>query len=130
MEIKNFLLIGEKFLPAFEKLLRKEIPAKQVLQLSTAYDEIVAQINVVQRTRKAIAEKYAAKNDDDTVKIDDVGNVEFPDDETKAKALKEIDEILNETLELAIDKIVISPEDKIITEEYIILRDIIEIPEG
>jgi len=130
MEVKNFLLVSEKFLPAFEKLLRKEIPAKTCLQLSAAYDEIVSQITVVQRTRKAIAEKYAAKNEDGTVKIDELGNVVFPDDETKTKALKEIDEILNESLELALNKVVLNPEDKMTTEEYIMLRDIVEIPEG
>ena len=127
MEIKNFLMMNNNFMPAFERLLKKEITAKSCLQLSTAYDEIVTQITVIDRTRQAIAHRYAKRTEDGSISLDAENAIEFDNEDSRLKALCQIDEILNETLEVDLDQVVLKPDECMTTEDFILLKYIVKV---
>ncbi|MBD3261063.1 MAG: hypothetical protein GF334_05175 [Candidatus Altiarchaeales archaeon] len=128
IKIKNGILIQEAFLEHYTKLLQRQMPAKLCLELNQALDEIISQASVVKRTRLEIAKKYGEKKEDGSLLTDAAENVLFPDEETKAKCMGEINEILNETLTITVSKPVSIYEDETATpDELRFLGGLIEV---
>jgi hypothetical protein len=128
MKVKNGLIISPEFSSAIQKLLKKEIPISLCLEISTMIEEVDTQIKIVNRTRQAILEKYTKKDEANKYVTDDKGNAVFENDEIKARCLTELAGILNEEFEVSLSaKIPLTKEDKMTPQEYILLKDLIEI---
>jgi hypothetical protein len=128
MKIKNGLVISPEFTSAIQKLLKKEIPISLCLEISTMIEEIETQIKIVNRTRQAVLEKYTKKDVEGKFVTDEKGNAEFDNDDVKNKCLTELATILNEDFDVSLStKIPLSKEDKMTPQEFILLKDLIEI---
>lgn len=130
IKLQNGLVIMPEFMEALQKLMVLEIPVSQCVALSTAIEEINTQTNIVNRSKKVILEKYCLKDEAGKAKVDKVGNAIFENDETQQKCLNDIGEIMNETFELHLENKVVVPEDtKMTPQEFILLKDLIEVAE-
>ena len=128
MKIKNGLIISPEFSSAIQKLLKKEIPVSLCLEISTMIEEIDTQIKIVNRARQAVLEKYTKKDEKGKYVVDDNGNAVFENENIKVKCLNELSDILNEEFDVALtSKIPLTKEDKMTPQEYILLKDLIEI---
>jgi len=128
MKIRNALIISPEFNTAIQKLLKKEIPISLCLELSKVVEEIDTQVKIVNRARQAILEKYTKKDEKGKFMVDADGNALFVDDTIKNKCLKELTGILNEELDISLEKKVpLSKDDKMTSQEFILLKDLIEV---
>jgi len=130
MKIKNGIVIEDDFLSTFQELLNKDTSAKQCLELSTCFDELLSHVNIVRRTKRSLIEKYAKKNNDGEIQSDEKGAILFDDGEKKQKCLSEINEILNESIDIPLSETVKIYTDEIMTPRKVrLLKDVIEIVE-
>lgn len=132
MKIKNGLLMEEDFMPAFEELLLKDLPAKQCLELAEALDDIAKKAMAVQRARRAIVEKYAQKGEDGQIKSrkDNPDKIDFGTKENEEKCAKEIVDLFNEEYDVPLSsKVTIKSSDVSTGRKMLLLRDIVEIEE-
>jgi hypothetical protein len=128
MKIKNALIISPEFNTAIEKLLKKEIPISLCLELSKMIEEVDTQVKIVNRARQATLEKYTRKDEKNEYMVDSDGNAIFENDTIKTKCLKELSGILNEEFDISLEKKVpLSKEDKMTSQEFMLLKDLIEI---
>ena len=131
MEIINVKVIEDDFIPAFEELMYKQMPAKQCLELCTCLDELVAQANVLRRSKKTIILKHAVTDGKpENVKSDANGSVIFPSPESELAAKTEIAEILMESIDIPLtERIKIFDDDISTPRKMRLLSDVIEIVE-
>jgi hypothetical protein len=130
MKIKNRLILEDEFLKAISDILLLKMPAKQCLEISTCIDALNTQYAIVVRARKAIADKYCQKKEDDTPDSDSKGNLLFSTKEMKRQCFTEIAEILNEEIEINItNKIKINKNEMMTPLRVKLLKDFIDIEE-
>lgn len=131
MEIKNYKIIQDNFIPAVEWLLVREMPAKKCLELSAAYDELVTQANTLQRAKSAIIIRHATKDNNlENVKHDEKGEIIFPSSKAEEDCKREINEIMNESFEVAITgRIKIYDDEKVTAQRLGLLSDIVDVVE-
>ena len=130
MEIKNFKLIEDDFVPAFEELMYKQMPAKQCLELATCLDEIVTHVGILRQTRKTIVLKHATKDGKQESAQVTEGTIIFPTPEAKQACTEETLEIMNEAFEIPLtERIKIKDSDLSTPRKMRLLSDVIEIVE-
>jgi hypothetical protein len=128
MLIKNRLIIEDEFVNAFTDLLSIKMIATKCLEVSSCIEDLGAQYNILIRTRRAIADKYCLKNESGVPVIDGKGNLLFETQELQKQCLKEINEVLDEQIDIALSDKIRIPKDAIMTPLRVsLLRDIIEI---
>jgi len=130
VKLQNGLIIMPEFLEAFQKLMTMEIPVSQCVALSTAMEEINTQTTVVNRSKRVILEKYCSKDESGEPVVGEDGNATFESDEVKTKCLGDIAEIMNDEFEIHLEKKVVLPANtKMTPQEYVFLKDLIEVAE-
>jgi len=130
MKVANSLIINSDFITVFDDLLKKEMPAKQCLQVVTSFDELVAQHKVLRRTQKAIVERFAKLDKNGVSEQDATGRILYKsaNDEEACKA--ELSVILAESIEISLSsKIKISEDERMTPLKMYLLKDIVEIVE-
>jgi hypothetical protein len=129
IKLQNGLVIMPQFMESFNKLMGMEMSAKQCLELSTAQEEIVSQVTIVNRSKKVILEKYCLKNEEGNPILDE-GNATFETLEVQEKCLGDIAEVMNEFFELHVEnKVVVDEDTKMTPQDFTLLKDLIEIKE-
>lgn len=132
MKIKNAILLEEEFMKAFGELLQKEMPIKKCLEISECIESMEERVNVINRTRRAIVEKYAVKDENGKIKIQDgtQEKIDFGSAEKEAQCMREIGELMNEDYELPLsEKIKIKSSEVSTPKKIYLLRNLIEVIE-
>lgn len=128
IKIKNASIVKEEFIKNFNDLMKREMPAKQCLELSECIDKLQAQLEVIKRAQIAITKKYAVLDKDGNLMLDDKGGAKFDNVQKNVKCLEELNEIYEQGVELSLNSKVIIYEDEIFSPFKLnMLRDIIEI---
>lgn len=128
MRMKSEKLLRPEYMSALNKLMKKEISAKQCLQLAKTAQEIDNQFKAIQKSRKIIIENYAVLDEDGKVKTKNNSTIIFKSKEDEEECKAKIIEMLEEEFEISLkEKIKMSAEEKFTTEEMVLLEDLIEI---
>jgi hypothetical protein len=128
MKIKNVDILSNDFLPAFERLMYRQMPAKQCLELAQCLDELTSHQNITRKARTVIIEKYAVKDKSNKVVSDGLGNAVFPNDKAMQKCMAELKEIDDDTVEINLtSKITIYDDEHVVPMHIKVLRDVISI---
>lgn len=128
MEIKNSNVLHNEFLPAFERLMYRQMPAKQCLELSVCLDELTAHRNIAQKAKAVIIDKYGVKDKDGKVLVDSNGNVSFKDGEIGNKCISELKEIDGESITINLtNKVTIFEDEEYAPIHLRLLKDVLNI---
>lgn len=128
LKIKNVNVLHNDFLPAFEKLMYRQMPAKQCLELSMSLEELTSHQAVARKARVAILTKHGKKNPDGTVMADTNGNAIFPDLAAQNACMAELAEIDQDTIEIPLtDKITVYEDEDFIPVQMYMLRSVIDV---
>ena len=134
MEVKNSVIMSPNFIPAVEKLMRVDMPIKNCIALNEAVVKINEKLRVLDDTKKTVMERFAKKDEDGkmvTQQSEDNPNLRTPVFESSEKAMefaKEIQEMLEEVTDIPLDeKIKVSSDTKMTTDEFLVLQDLIEV---
>jgi hypothetical protein len=130
MKIANSLIINSDFITVFDDLLKKEMPAKQCMQVVTSFDELVAQHKVLRRTQKAIVERFAKLDKKGVAEQDATGKILYKSAKDEEECKSELSVILSDTTEISLSsKIKISEDERMTPLKLYLLKDIVEIVE-
>jgi len=128
MKIKNFLIFNKDFGEALNFLLTLKMPAYQSLEISECIDEVIAKHQTLERTRKAIVERYCLKDEKGNPTINKEGNVVFETIEDQKDCLAEVQKILDEEAEIKLtEKVHIDKNQSISPLQIKLLKDFIVI---
>lgn len=128
MKIKNKMIIDDNFVEAFFSLLSIPMSAKQCLEVSSSVDEIAGQRQIVQRTRKAIIERFCKKDEAGKAIEDEKGQVSFENNDLKETCLYELKEVFEEEIDISLKTKVKIDKAAVMTPMKVkLLKDIIEI---
>jgi hypothetical protein len=128
MFIKNSQITNKAFIEGFSSLMVLKMPAKQCLEVSSCIDDVMGQYQIVGRAKRAIADKYCTKNSDGKPVSDANGNLVFETPELQELCTKELNEIDEEGIDLALSgKIKIDSRESMTPLQVKILSDIITI---
>lgn len=128
IKVKNAILLREDFIQNFNDLMKREMPAKQCLELSGCIDKLQAQFEVVKRTQIAITKKYAVVDKEGNLVLDDKGGARFDNFQKSSKCMEELNEIYEQGVEIPLSSKVAIYEDEIYSPYKLnMLKDIIEI---
>lgn len=130
MKIKNGFIVDDEFMPALSYILKREMTAKQCLEMNQAVDELTAHQKVIARSKYQIMEKHSKKDEEGKMMTEENGDVIFPDEETRQKCLKEILEIMNEEYDVDLSsKIVVYEDEPFRPSYYNVIKDLVDIKE-
>jgi hypothetical protein len=128
MKIKNFLILNKDFDDALNFLLTLKMPAYQSLEISKCIDDVIAKHQTLDRTRKAIVERYCLKDKEGNPTINKEGNVEFKTVDDQKSCLIEVQKILDEETEVTLsEKVRIDKNQSITPLQIKLLRDFVVI---
>lgn len=134
MEIKNGVIMSPNFVQAAEKLLKVEMSVKDCVALSEAIDVINNKLSVLEKAKRAIMDRFAKKDENGEIVSQPAQHNEniripvFESDEAAQKFGEEISKMLEEVTDIPIDsKIKISGDVPMSTEDYRVIKDLIEI---
>jgi hypothetical protein len=128
MTLKNIDVLHNEFLAAFERLMYRQMPAKQCLELSVCLDELTSHRNVAHKAKAVIIDKYGVKDKEGKVVVDVRGNVNFKDDDTGAKCVAELKEIDEDTIEIPLtNKVTIYDDEEYAPIHLRLLKDVLNI---
>lgn len=127
LKIKNSSVINEDFMNYFIDLMKREIPAKQCLELSECIDKLKNQFEVLKRAQIAITSKYCELDKDGNI-ITRGNNVVFKEVAKRVKCEEELVEIYTQSIEIPLnDKIKIKDSETLSPYKYNLLKEIVEI---
>jgi hypothetical protein len=130
VKLQNGLVILPEFMTAFSKLMAMEIPVSQCVALSTAIEEIETQINIINRSREVILNKYCLKDKNGKALVDSKNNATFENKEIEEKCLKDINDIMVDTFEIHLDKkVTLDKTVKMSPQEYMFVKDLVIVEE-
>jgi hypothetical protein len=130
MKIKNGYIADDEFMNALSYLLKRELTAKQCLEMNQAQDELIAHQRVIVRSKYQIMEKHAKKDEEGKMVTQENGDVVFPSEEARQECVKEILEIMNEEYDVDLSsKIVIYEDEPLRPSYYNLIKDLVEIKE-
>jgi hypothetical protein len=128
MKIKNQYVIEDDFLAAFDELLKKDMTAKQCLEMIQSIETLTAHYKTLKNTQLTIVKKYAVLNDHGEVTFLDGTKIAFKSLEDDSKCNKELVEIRQETIDIPLSsKIKIYDDDVSTPRKMWLLSDIVEI---
>ena len=130
MQIKNAYVMEPDFIPAFDELLKKPLPAKQCLEMITSSELITAEYNRLMKAQLLVLEQYCVKKEGGTLKFDANGNIVFKDAESEKMGTKEVLDLKSGIFEIPLtNKVKIYDDDIITARKIFLLKDLIEIVE-
>jgi hypothetical protein len=128
MKIKNQYVIEDDFLAAFDGLLKKDMTAKQCLEMIQSIEVLTTHYKTLKNTQLTIVKKYAVLNDHGEVTFLDGTKIAFKSLEDDIKCNKELVEIRQETIDIPLSsKIKIYDDDVSTPRKMWLLSDIVEI---
>lgn len=128
MKIKNFLILNKDFDEALNFLLTLKMPAYQSLEISNCIDEVIAKHQTLDRTRKAIVERYCLKDEKGNPTINKEGNIVFKTMEDQKECLAEVQKVLDEETEITLtEKVKIDKNQQISPLQIKLLKEFIVI---
>lgn len=128
MKIKNGFLLDPNFIPAFEYLQKKELTAKQCIEMNQIAEELSVQFRVLQKSKYQLMEQYSAKDENKKMRTEENGDVIFPDSVTKVKCQKEIIDLMNEEYDVPLTTKIKVYEDETMTPVYYnLIKDLVDI---
>lgn len=128
IRVQNLAIINDDYLAYFNEMMKRDMPAKQCLELSECIDKIQGQFEVLKRAQIAITKKYCAVDKKSEMKTDEKGAVIFDDINKKLKCNEELAEIFKQSIELPLTSKVKIKETETFTPYKInLLKDIVEI---
>jgi len=131
MLIKNSLIMKKEFIEAFTNVMNLKMPARSCLEVSSCLEDLIAQHQIVQRARKAVADKYCKKDDIGNPLSDTNGKLLFDTSELERECKKELEEIQNEEIDIALtEKIKVSGDQLMTPLEVSLLKDILDIDDN
>jgi len=131
MLIKNSLIMKKEFIEAFTSIMALKMPARRCLEVSACVEDLIAQHQIVQRARKAVADKYCKKDDTGNPMSDTLGNLLFDTPELEKDCKKELEEIQEEEIDIALsEKIKVSGDQLMTPQEVSLLKDILDIDDN
>ena len=122
-------ILNPQFVPAIEKLLKKEIPLSVCEELAKIIMDIESKIQLVNKVRSAIIEKYLEKDEKGQPKILNGTQPVYKSPEAEQKFLGELNELLSGGFEVQLSKKIDldSEIDKMSGQEYLLVKDLINI---
>jgi hypothetical protein len=130
MQIKISYVMEPDFIPAFDELLKKPMPAKQCLEMITSSEKITEEYNRLMKAQLLVLQQYCVMKDDGTLKFDDKGNVVFKDKESETAGNKEVADLKSGTIEIPLtNKVKVYDDDVSTPRKIFLLKDLIEIVE-
>lgn len=133
MKLSNFQIMNPQFVPALEKLLKKEMSVSMCESLAISITEIEKKGAVLQKVKTALVDKYLEK--DAKGKPIVLGGIngtpqtpKYKSSEAQQQFMKELTELLQGNFEVPFDKKIDVPEDDMMNaQEYMLVRDLINI---
>ena len=128
MKIKNALILTEDFIPAFDELLKKSMPARQCLQMIESLDELINHDKILRMAQITIVKKYARVDEKGELVFAQNGDAIFDTPEKETECKKELHEIRDEFFEIPLeDKVQIYEDDVSTPRKLFLLKDIVEV---
>jgi len=128
MKIQNSYVAEDDFISAFDELLKKDMPAKQCLEMIKSEEILISHFNNLKRTQRTIVEKYAKKKDNGEIVLDDKNNIVFKSKSDEEKCKKEISEIREEFIEIPLtNKVKIYEDDIFTARKLVLLKEIVDV---
>ena len=134
MDVKNSVIMSPNFIPAVEKLLKVEMTVKECIALAEAVETINDKLKVLEKAKKAIMDRFAKKDDagemvtQPTVSDPNLRTPIFESEESAKNFAAEIQKLFDESTEIPLkDKISIGSDVKMSTDDFMVVKDIIEI---
>jgi hypothetical protein len=130
MQVKNQVVIEDDFLVAFNDLLKKDMTAKQCLEMIQSTEPLTAQYKALKSAQLAIVKKYAVLDDKGEVKFLNGVNIVFKSKEDESKCNTELLEIRKESIDIPLSTKIKMYEDDVSTPRKMwLLSDIVEMVE-
>jgi hypothetical protein len=118
----------DDFISAFDELLKKDMPAKQCLEMIKSEEILISHFNNLKRTQRTIVEKYAKKKDSGEIVLDDKNNIVFKSKADEDKCKKEIGEIREEFIEIPLtNKVKIYEDDIFTARKLVLLKEVVDV---
>jgi hypothetical protein len=128
MKLSNLQIMNPQFVPALEKLLKKEMPISTCEALAVAITEIEKQGALLQKVRNALIDKYLEKDDKGKPIVINGNQPKYKNPEAQQQFMKELGVLLQESFEVSFDKKIDISEDEIMSaQEYMLVRDLVNI---
>ena len=127
-KVKLKEVIGGNFILALNKLSEQPVTATAAHALAKIHKRAVEEATEYEEARQKALKKYAVLKKDGEVDSDKDGQIKFKNDDDKASAVKEIEELLEQEIDLPqlklssigdlkVDVGVIATLDKVISED-------------
>jgi len=134
VELSNGTILSPAFIPAVEKLLTIDITVRECISLTEAIENVNVKLGTLEKAKSSLVERFAKKGEDGKVMMEPSSenpNLYYPlfgDEESKVEFSKAIRELLSETYNFPLEnKIRISESVRMSTEEFRLIKDIIEV---
>jgi hypothetical protein len=130
MKIQNAFVMEQDFIPAFDELLKKPMPAKQCLEMITSSEQITAEYNRLMKAQFLTLQQYCVKKENGSLASDERNGVIFVDKAAEEACTKEIADLKSGSVEISLTNKVRVYEDDVFTPRNIfLLKDLIDIVE-
>jgi hypothetical protein len=128
MKISNLQILNPQFVPALDKLLKKEMPLSTCEELAKAILDIEQKAVLLQKVRTAMVDKYLEKDPNGKPVIIDGNKPKYKSDEAQKQFMGELNELIRGDFEVTLTKkIDLSEEDIMPAQEYILIRDFVNL---
>jgi len=128
MKIQNSYVAEDDFISAFDELLKKDMPAKQCLEMIKSEEILISHFNNLKRTQRTIVEKYAKKKDNGEIVLDNKNDIVFKSKPDEEKCKKEISEIREEFIEIPLtNKVKIYEDDIFTARKLVLLKEVVDV---
>ena len=127
-KVKLKEVIGGNFILALNKLSEQPVTATAAHALAKIHKRAVEEATEYEEARQKALKKYAVTKEDGTLDAEEDGQIKFKTDDDKESAVKEIEELLEQEIDLPqlklssigdlkVDVGVIATLDKVISED-------------
>lgn len=128
MKIKNLTAMNPMFVPALDKLIKKDLPVKTCFSLAKMVKEINDNLEIIDKAKLAIVDKYAQKDEDGKIRFQDNGQPLFNSDEDKKKFLEDLKDLAEQEFDISVETKIPLPSDiKMSVDEILAIEHIVEL---
>jgi hypothetical protein len=128
MKLTNLQILNPQFVPALEKILKKEIPLSTCEELAKIIMDIEDRFKLIEKVRSAMIDKYLEKDTKGQPVVINGNQPKYKTKEDEKKFLGELNELLIGEFEVVLtDKVNLSEDDKMSGQEYLLVKDFITV---
>lgn len=128
MKLTNLQILNPQFVPALEKILKKEIPLSTCEELAKIILDIEERSKLIEKVRSAMIDKYLEKDDKGQPVVIDGNQPKYKSPEGQQKFMGELNELLKGEFEVQLtNKVNLEESDKMSGQEYLLVKDLINI---